>query len=276
MGALRSYDPNCSHRDYDSEIERLRAQMIFSWKKEARTLAWFGLRDGMSLLELGSGPGFVTEQLLTLLPTGSVTAVEIDAALVDAAKRYLQAKTDGRLRFVNASIMSTGLPENSFDFAIARLIFQHLPDPVRAAKEVSRVLRPGGKLVIIDSDDAVWGLADPRIPELSLMMERYSQVQSAGGGNRLVGRDLCHILDSAGFVNVDFEAVAVHSDILGIGAFLAQFDPDRLLPLVTAGLISNEELEQFRASRLTFLTSARPVLMMLVFMACGTKSSCTE
>lgn len=271
MNTLSSYDPNASHRDYDSEIGRLRAQTLLSWEKEVRTLGWFGLRDGMSVLEFGSGPGFVTEQLLMSLPNSPVTAVEIDEGMIDAAKRDLQEKNGERLRFVNASILETGLPADCFDFAIARCVFQHLPDPVRAARESLRVLRPGGKLAIIDTDDAVWGLADPIIPGLDSMMEVYRRAQAEGGGNRLVGRNLCHILETAGFANVDLEAVAIHSDLLGLDAFLPQFDPDRLSPLVGAGLIPQCEVEQLRVSRDSFLGAARPMFLMIVLMACGEK-----
>jgi len=71
MTASGSYDLQASHRDVTAEIQRLAAQARSGWDKESRTLSWFGLKDGMSVLELGSGPGFITEQLVALLPTSS-------------------------------------------------------------------------------------------------------------------------------------------------------------------------------------------------------------
>ena len=56
----------------DKELERLRNQTLISWAKEARNLQWLGLRDDMTVLELGSGPGFVSEGLLDLLPNGNL------------------------------------------------------------------------------------------------------------------------------------------------------------------------------------------------------------
>lgn len=87
----------------------------------------------------------------------SITAVEIDRVLHEKALEYLQDKTGDRVNHVQASVADTGLRANSFDFAIARLLFVHLPDPVAAAREILRILKPGGKLVIIDSDaDLFW------------------------------------------------------------------------------------------------------------------------
>jgi ubiquinone/menaquinone biosynthesis C-methylase UbiE len=266
-----SYDASASHRDAEAEIERLRAQALLGWEKEARTLAWFGLRDGMSVLELGSGPGFVTEQLLDLLPSSAVTALEIDSGLLGRAQSHLAHWKVERLRFVEASIMDTGLPDNCFDFAFARLIFQHLPDPDGAAREVYRVLKPGGKLVISDIDDAVWGIADPIIPEMGTLLETYARAQAAQGGNRYVGRRLWRILEASGFTSLDLEAIATHSDASGIAAFEPQMDPDRLLPLVKVGLVSEEEIQRFRTSRDAFLASPRPYVMMLGLMVCGEK-----
>ena len=140
-----------------------------------------------------------------------------------------------------------------------------------AAEEVWRVLRPGGKLVIVDSDDALWGLTDPAIPEMALIVEKYGLAQAARGGNRLVGRRLWRILEATGFVDLDLEAAVFHSDALGIEAFLPQFDADRLLPLVSAGLITEEQIERIRASLEAFLAADRPYAAMVLWMACGKK-----
>lgn len=264
MSTSGSYDVSTAHRDAESEIQRLRAQVLMHWDQEATVLDRFGLRDGIDVLELGSGPGFVTEQLLQLVPNGSVTAVEIDSTLVKRAEEYLEVKAEGRLRVVHASVMNTGLPENSFDFAYARLLFQHLPDPVGAAREVFRVLKPGGTLVIGDIDDA-FTVFEPRLPEVEMVMNKMAQAQAARGGNRFIGRRLVRLLKEAEFQNPQMEAVVFHTDIAGMQAASAQIDPDRMLPLVRAGLLSEREIDAVRAAREKFLSS-EPLLMYLFFL----------
>lgn len=278
MTTSSSYDASTANCDLDSELQRLQAQALLSWEKEARTLTWFGLQNGMSILELGSGPGFITEQLLNLLPNSSLTAVEIDPVLLKRAKQYLRGKASDRLRIIEASVMDNKLPDNSFDFAVARFLFQHLSNPVEVVKEVLRILKPGGKLVIIDTDDDIFGIIDPPIPELpiQLFMEKGRQLQAAQGGNRLIGRRLWRILKAAGFQNLDLEVVTCHSDALGIDAFLPQLNPERLLPLVEIGVISEQELEGARASYKKFLALPNPFMLMLLLMACGEKPQLIE
>lgn len=271
MSKASSYDVHETHRDENAEIQRLAAQALLGWEKEARNLRWFGLRDGMSLLELGSGPGFITDALLGLVPSSEITCLEIDISLLQRAERYLQPKAGDRVRFVEGSVMEMDLADNQFDFAYARLLFQHLPDPLGAAKEIWRVLKPGGKLVIYDIDDEMFGLFEPSIPEWSGILERFGQAQAAQGGNRRIGRQLWKILKAAGFNNLDLEVVAMHSDSIGIEPFLPQIDPDRLLPLVRIGLMSERELDEIRVSRAQFLDSPDSYILTLSLMVCGEK-----
>ena len=266
-----SYDIHRSHRDIDSEVARLHLQATAAWKKELRNLVGFGLRDGMSILEVGSGPGHITEYLMEALPAAQFTAVEVDGALADQARLRLEHREPERLRIIHASVLDSGLPDNTFDFAIARLVFQHLPDPHAAASEILRLLKRGGHLVIIDSDDALWGLSEPEIPEMAAALGDYGRIQAAQGGNRLSGRALLRTLDRAGFTNLDLEALLNHSDQLGLEALLPHLDPDRLLPLVNSGAMSASRLEDFRASHQRFLNTPDPMLMMLLIMACGEK-----
>ena len=227
MSVSASYEFDQENQDADSELARLRVQTLISWEREARLLGWLGLRDGLNVIELGSGPGFVTEQLLHGLPTSPITALDADREMLTRAAQYLGGVDDGRVTYVPASVTDTGLPDNTYDFAIARYLFQHLTDPLAAAKETLRLLKPGGKLAIIDIDAALWGIVEPTFPQLQAIYAKTGQARR--GGNRRIGRRLWRTLQAAGFVNVELEAFVYHSDDLGLEPFLPQLDPNRLL-----------------------------------------------
>jgi len=276
MTDVRAYDLSNWNRSVEGEIHRLRLQVDLSWKKEARNLSWFGLQDGMSVLELGSGPGFFTEKLLSLVPNSSITAVEIDPTAIKYFQQYLQGITSDRLKMIEASIMDTNIPDNSFDFAIVRYVFWNIPDPIGAAKEVLRVLKPGGKCVITDYDNEFYSLVDPPVPKHQLGFEKFYQFATANGGNPKVGRYLWRILEETGFTKLNLEAVILHSDELGIEPlFKISFDDAFLVPVIQQGFLTENEWEEIRAEKKQFLSSPNALIMIEHLMICGEKPLAT-
>jgi len=254
-----------------AEIDRLKMQAIMGWKKEFRNLKWYGIQNGMRILELGSGPGFFTEKLVNSLPDSLVTGLEIDGVLLEKAKNLLDYVPSSRLMWVQSSIYQTGLPDDSYDFAIARLLFLHLHNPMQAIQEIYRVLKPGGKLVIIDIDDGVFGTVYPDMELLPFVIRKLANYQAAAGGNRYIGRSLPRLLTQAGYTDVDMDAVIQHSDLHGIEGFKRQFDSNRFKGLYKKGVINEEEYEQIKQASENISHSPEAHAMMTFFMACGKK-----
>ncbi len=106
------------------------------------------LAAGGDILEVAPGPGFLAIELAKR-GRHRVTGLDISKTFVDIACRNAEAarvKVD--FRNGNASRMPFG--EGSFDFVVCRAAFKNFSEPMKALEEMHRVLRPGGKGVIID------------------------------------------------------------------------------------------------------------------------------
>lgn len=266
-----TYNINDATLSFESEVERLKVQATMGWAKEFRNLQWYGLQNGMNILELGSGPGFITEQLVNSLPDSHVTALEIDEALIEKAKTRLDDVPSSRLQFVHSSVYDTGLPDQSFDFAIARLLFLHLYNPIQAAQEIYRVLKPGGKLVIVDIDDGIFGAVHPDIQVLPSVLKKVADHVAVKGGNRHIGRSLPRLLRNAGYIDVDIDAIIQHSDIHGIEGFKRQLDINRFAIFYKNGIISKHEYDQLEEASRQLKNTSEAYAMMTFVMACGKK-----
>ena len=222
MSQTGSYKIQSIAKIPELEIKRLNAQVDLFWEKELQHYIQFGFQDNSSIIEFGSGPGYVTEKILTTFPHSYVTGVEIDPYLVEIAKNYLaQSNIDSEhYNVMEGSIVKTSFPDDTFDFAVIRLVLEHVPNALHAVKEVCRILKPGGKAFFVDNDFEMHLKTFPHIPELRLLYEAYCKSRFSEGGNPLIGRELPSYLQKGGFSNIDFEFISAHSKILGDQVFL--------------------------------------------------------
>jgi SAM-dependent methyltransferase len=224
--------------DVSAELERLRVQAEVLWPEEAAAFERHGLRDGMRVLEAGCGPGFVTRLLLEHLPTATVTGLDLDPAMLEVARKQLGGCE--RARFVESSAAATGLPGASFDAVLARFLLQHVPNVPEVLAELRRVLRPGGRLVVVDSDFTFSNLFDPE-PEFARdLLDAVAENHRRHGGDGHVGRKLPRLLRDGGFESIVVSAVVAHSVVVGRGPIRGVIPGQALDHLESAGLISGE------------------------------------
>ena len=111
-------------------------------------------------LDVGCGTGTVARMLADLVgPTGRVTGIEPDEGMRREALRR-STGTSVPIRFVEGLAAALPVADSSVDVVWCERVLQHLEDPQAAVTEVARVLKPGGRAVLLDSDHASWMLAD--------------------------------------------------------------------------------------------------------------------
>ena len=111
------------------------------------------LAAGEAVLDVACGTGLVTfAAASTVGPTGRVLGVDISGQMVEAGCRRAREGGRSNVQFARMDAEALALPEASFDVALCALGLMYVPDPLKAVREMRRVLRPGGRLGI-----AVWG-----------------------------------------------------------------------------------------------------------------------
>ena len=132
-------------------------------------------------------------------------------------------------------------------------------------------MKPGGRLVITDIDDKLFGVFEPPIPEFSPVLEAFAQSQSQRGGNRYIGRKLSGLLKNTGFCNIDLEAIGSHSANREMDSFLQHLNPDRMQPLVDSKLLSQKDLDAFRAVLTEWASIPDAYTLWISLMICAEK-----
>ncbi|MEV7796668.1 methyltransferase domain-containing protein [Streptomyces sp. NPDC087512] len=114
-----------------------------------------GLLPGQRMLDVGCGTGRPTVRI-GIESGASVLGVTVSAAQVEAGRdRAEKAGVADRVTFEQADAMALPLESGSFDAAWAIESFAHFSDRPAAIREVRRVLRPGGRIVLADCYEAV-------------------------------------------------------------------------------------------------------------------------
>jgi SAM-dependent methyltransferase/acyl carrier protein len=235
-----------------------------------------GLKDGMRIIECGSGPGFLISNIVRELPLCTATALEIDDFLVEQLNKNSLLNGKKLFDVKHASIYETGFPDNYFDFAIARLVIEHLKEPEKAIAEVSRVLKPGGKLVLVSNDFAYHLLTYPSIPELDEMYDAYIRSRFSEGGNPLIGRQLPVLLKRGKFEDINIEIICVHSDLEGDKSFLKAENVNISKSLVKDGFLKKESLDSLIENWYKMLQQPDHVFFRQLFVISGAKGISTS
>ncbi|WP_028060877.1 class I SAM-dependent methyltransferase [Candidatus Solirubrobacter pratensis] len=113
-----------------------------------------GVTAGQRVLDVGSGPGALTAELVARLGDDAVSAAEPSAKFVAALRERLPG-----VRAEQAAAEALPFGDGEFDAAIAQLVVHFMADPVAGLREMARVTRPGGVVAA-----CVWDHAGERSP----------------------------------------------------------------------------------------------------------------
>lgn len=199
-----------SLNDAAFQTERLRQQAQAVRALEAGILRSAGIRPDHDVLELGCGPGFVSDLLAELVPDGSLHAVEPSPVLLAQVEGNVRKKPAGGLYPHKAFGDALPLAAGCIDFSYARFVLQHVPRPETVVAEIHRVTRPGGRFCAVDSDDGLV-ILHPAQPTVDHVLKTAQAIQTEKGGDRFIGRKLQQMMAGAGFIDVKSRILALTS-----------------------------------------------------------------
>jgi ubiquinone/menaquinone biosynthesis C-methylase UbiE len=238
----------------DSAVQRLRDQ----------SLARLRLGPGQYVVDLGCGPGTLTLQLAALVGvSGRVVGVDRDRHMVQAADRLAaQAQLSDRVTHRVDDCTALACGDRVFDACYCERVFQHLggAGPSRAAAEAIRVLKPGGRVVLVDSD---WSTLVINVDHPDLA-RRIVDARAKAFPNPQAGRHLRGYLTTAGAVDV--EAIESALDIGANGATA------ELLTRTAEAILSPTELAIWNASLARARHNHLPWAHLTMTVVAGTKS----
>lgn len=205
--------------DSSSELQRLEQQVRVVQQLEQPRLDSLELHPDATVVDLGCGPGFMSQTLARLVPRGLVIGVDTAGELLEQARKLFERRGLDNGTFLQGLAHDLPLETDSADLVYARFLFQHLSNPQEVLRETLRVLKPGGWMMILDTDDGSL-LVHPEPEGLARLLDASQRSQAGVGGDRLIGRKLRQLLLDADFDEVRMDLQPFTSDMVGMHTFL--------------------------------------------------------
>ncbi|WP_103384232.1 methyltransferase domain-containing protein [Pseudonocardia dioxanivorans] len=184
--------------------------------QRAQVLDMLRLRRGERVLDVGSGPGYLLASMAEAVgPAGAVQGMDPSPAMNAIARQRCAAMPWATVGEGDACALP--YPDGEFDVVVATQVYEYVTDMPAAIAEVARVLRPGGRVVVLDTDwdSLVWNVAD------RARHERIVAAWEEHLADSRLPRRLAGLLRRGGFEVVDQRVIPLFNPRLHADTFSA-------------------------------------------------------
>ena len=218
----------------DAELKRLATQARLIDPITRRFLVSAGIREGMRVLDVGSGAGDVAILLADLVgPSGEIVGTDPARTAIDAAEKRVRASTLPNVTFRHGD-PATMIFDKPFDAVVGRYVLQFIPDPSVAIARLSSHLRPGGVAFFHELD---WegARSSPSVPTYDRVCGWIMKTIEASGAQIHLGANLASLFERAGLSRPTLRLESV------IASGPAAIDAVHLVTDLVATLLPNME-----------------------------------
>lgn len=134
-----------------SQAHRLESPERLAWLPPAQVVAAAGAHPGDVIADIGAGTGYFALPLAQVAgPQGLVYAVDAQQEMLDLLTQKLHAPGSGNIHLAQAEADATGLHDHCCTLAFLANVWHEFDDRALVLREVRRILRPGGRIAIVD------------------------------------------------------------------------------------------------------------------------------
>lgn len=133
-------------KNYDKLSKSLTGGLDNIWRRRAVELA-SGLKEAQ-ILDVATGTGNVAVLLAKKYPNYKITAIDFNKEMLEIAKK--KSRDLKNLKYLNGDAQSLKLKSNSYDIVMLAFALGTFDDLPKAISEMKRVLKPGGKMILLD------------------------------------------------------------------------------------------------------------------------------
>jgi len=146
--------------NYDLMNDLMSLGMHRLWKRF--TIQQAAIKPGQRILDVAAGTGDLSKAFAKLAgPTGQVVMTDINEAMLNTGRdRLMDAGMLGNIEFILADAENLPFPSNDFDLVTIAFGLRNVTDKLAALKSMYRVLKPGGKLLVLEFSKPVSKLLD--------------------------------------------------------------------------------------------------------------------
>ena len=190
----------------ESMVRNLAAQAEAIWPQEEPIFA----RHAPSgrVLDVGAGTGEILARLAERFAHARFVGVDLEEAHLARARKRC-AEFGDRVRFQRGDALALPFADGEFDLVVSRHLLQAVPDALRALGEMSRALRPGGRLHVIAEDYGMLWCHPTRLGSDGFWQRLPPAYGAAIGCDLQVGRKTFTHLRALGFADIAVDYVVV-------------------------------------------------------------------